>query len=91
MSKRDPEGLPMRPPRRPQLGDPLTPTERRVIELVRKAWENREIAAELVVSIKTVDAHLNHLKTKTGARNRVALALWRDNREAFLDGEAGLG
>jgi DNA-binding CsgD family transcriptional regulator len=58
---------------RPQKSAPfgeLTPTELQVLRLLSGGQTTREIAAELVVSVSTVDRHLTHIYTKLGVRNR---------------------
>ncbi|TBL44487.1 LuxR family transcriptional regulator, partial [Verrucosispora sp. SN26_14.1] len=62
-----------RPLRRGALAG-LTRRERQVAELVREGLTNREIAAVLVVTEKTVEMHLSHVFVKLGVRNRVRLA-----------------
>ena len=52
----------------------LTITEQRVAELVAQGRTNREVAAELFVTVKTVETTLSHIYTKLGVRTRVALA-----------------
>jgi DNA-binding CsgD family transcriptional regulator len=56
----------------------LTPAERRVAELVAGGHRNREVAAELFLNEKTVEAHLSRIYAKLGVRSRTELALrWR--------------
>ena len=52
----------------------LTPAELAVARLVTTGASNREVAAELFVSVKTVEFHLRHVYAKLGIRSRVALA-----------------
>lgn len=52
----------------------LTPQEEAVTKLVSQGFSNREVAAELFVSAKTVQYHLTHVYAKLGIRSRVDLA-----------------
>lgn len=52
----------------------LTPTERRVAELAAAGSKNREIAAALFMSLKTVEANLSRVYAKLGVRSRAELA-----------------
>ena len=63
------------PRRRPQLGwDGLTPTERRVVDLVTEGLTNPQIGERLFVSRRTVQTHLAHVFTKLGLSSRTQLA-----------------
>ncbi|HEV2777693.1 MAG TPA: helix-turn-helix transcriptional regulator, partial [Solirubrobacteraceae bacterium] len=53
--------------------DALTPSERRVAELAAEGRTNREIAAELYVTVATVETHLRHAFQKLGVRARAQL------------------
>lgn len=55
----------------------LTPQEEAVTTLVAKGLSNREVAAELYVSPKTVQYHLTRIYTKLGVRSRSELAALR--------------
>lgn len=54
--------------------DGLTATELRLIDLIRAGHTNRQIAATLHLSVKTIENHLTRLFTRTGCRSRVELA-----------------
>ena len=58
------------------LLSPITPAEDRVLQLVRRGGSNRSIAAELVLSPRTVESHVSSLLAKTGCRSRSQLLLW---------------
>jgi len=52
----------------------LTPHELRVAQLVAQGLTNRETAAALFVSAKTVEHHLRNVFRKLGIRRRAELA-----------------
>lgn len=54
----------------------ITPAEQRVLVLLRQGASNRLIAAQLVLSPRTVECHVSHLLDKTGCRSRTQLLLW---------------
>ncbi len=51
----------------------LTPAEQDVVRLVVEGLPNKDIAARLFVSPRTVQAHLSHVYTKLGVSSRVQL------------------
>lgn len=55
----------------------LTPQEEAVTALVAQGLSNREVAAELFVSAKTVQYHLTRVYAKLGVRSRSELAALR--------------
>jgi DNA-binding CsgD family transcriptional regulator len=59
--------------RRAAVGE-LTPTEARIAGLVSEGKRNREIAEELFISVKTVEANLSRIFQKVGVRSRTELA-----------------
>ncbi|MEU6114369.1 AAA family ATPase [Streptomyces sp. NPDC047117] len=52
---------------------PLTPQELTIARLVTTGRTNRQIARELMLSIKTVECHLSHIYAKLDNSSRVAL------------------
>lgn len=65
-----------RPPR-----EELSPRELEVLRLLARGYANREIAAELDISVKTVDAHKANGMSKLGMSSRIELV-----RFAILQG-----
>lgn len=63
-------------PRRGAWPDGLTNREVEVLRLVAQAHSNREIAATLTISEKTVRKHVEHVYTKIGASNRTGASLY---------------
>ena len=55
----------------------LTPAEQRIADLVAQGATNAEIAANLLISVKTVEANLTRIYRKLGVRNRISLARHR--------------
>jgi len=53
--------------------DTLTPREREVLQLIAEGLSNQGIGDELVISVKTVEAHRAHIMTKLNAKNRTDL------------------
>jgi DNA-binding CsgD family transcriptional regulator len=59
---------------RTSAADQLTPTERRVADLVAEGHSTKEVAATLFVSPKTVEGHLSRIYAKLSIHSRAALA-----------------
>jgi DNA-binding NarL/FixJ family response regulator len=51
----------------------LTPREEEILKLVAEGYSSREIATDLVISIKTVERHRANILQKLGLRDRLAL------------------
>jgi DNA-binding CsgD family transcriptional regulator len=60
------------------VADGLTGTERRVADLAAAGRTNREIAAGLRMSVRTVESHLAATYRKLGVRSRTELAVSRE-------------
>jgi DNA-binding CsgD family transcriptional regulator len=65
----------------PAADEPLTPAEERSALLAASGLTNREIAAELFVSVKTVEVTLTRVYRKLGIRSRAQLGGWAAGRE----------
>lgn len=61
---------------------PLTPRELEVLPLVVDGLSNQEIADRLHLGVTTVKTHVANLMDKTGAQNRVQLAVYGCRRMA---------
>jgi DNA-binding CsgD family transcriptional regulator len=66
--------------RKPSLPAGLSPREAEVLALIAAGRSNREIAADLFISEKTVESHLASIYAKTGAENRAAAAAFAVRR-----------
>jgi DNA-binding NarL/FixJ family response regulator len=54
-------------------GQPLTPREREVLQLLAEGKTNKEVAAALGIGLKTVETHRQNLMTKLGLHSVVDL------------------
>jgi DNA-binding CsgD family transcriptional regulator len=72
------------------LEEELTPQERQVALVVAQGGTNREAAAELFLSTKTIEFHLRNAYRKLGVRTRTELAylLLRQDRSAPVSAQA---
>lgn len=61
---------------RPSSSLGVSQREFEVARLVAEGLANKEIAARLHLSVRTVESHVRHLLTKTGLVNRTQLAAW---------------
>jgi DNA-binding NarL/FixJ family response regulator len=72
------------PGRRAATDGDLTAAETRIAELVAAGRTNKDVAAELVLSVKTVEVTLTRVYDKLGLRSRTELAAH------FRDGAVGV-
>jgi predicted ATPase/DNA-binding CsgD family transcriptional regulator len=77
----EPEEAPRPGPRRT-----LTRREREVAVLAARGLTNRDIAAQLFLSVRTVEVHVDHILTKLGFHTRTQLAAWA-YEEGLLPGD----
>jgi predicted ATPase/DNA-binding CsgD family transcriptional regulator len=71
-------GEPARPRPDPGRAGPgqLTRRERDVAALVARGQSNGQIAASLVISVRTVETHVQHIMDKLGCSTRAQIAAW---------------
>jgi non-specific serine/threonine protein kinase len=72
---------PQEPPKKPPApavpgGALLTPRELQVARLLARGCSNKEIAAELVISPRTAEGHVERILTKLGFTSRAQVAAW---------------
>jgi DNA-binding NarL/FixJ family response regulator len=60
--------------------DRLTAREREVLRLIARGYAYKEIARELVISIKTVETHVSSVLRKLQLSNRYELSRWANDR-----------
>ena len=62
-----------KPPKGVAQGAPLSRREEEVLRLIAQGYINKEIAARLLISIKTVDTHKTRAMEKLGLRSRAEI------------------
>jgi DNA-binding NarL/FixJ family response regulator len=60
--------------------DQLSPREREVMRFIARGYTYREVARELVLSVKTVETHVSAVLRKLQLSNRHELARWAQAR-----------
>jgi predicted ATPase/DNA-binding NarL/FixJ family response regulator len=60
---------------------PLTRRETEVARLVGRGMSNQDIAAELVISRRTAEGHVEHILNKLGFGSRAQIAVWINGRD----------
>jgi DNA-binding NarL/FixJ family response regulator len=58
----------------PHRNERAVPREAEVLTLAARGYTNREIAAALVISVKTASVHVSHILRKLDAPNRLEAA-----------------
>ncbi len=65
---------------------PLSKREWEVAELVAEGRSNKEVAAALVISPRTVEGHVQRILTKLNLSSRAQMASWMAEQRAVRDG-----
>jgi DNA-binding NarL/FixJ family response regulator len=58
------------------LIEPLSEREVEVLRLLAQGMTNKDIAQTLILSVRTIEAHLRNIYGKLGVRSRTEAALW---------------
>ena len=56
------------------------PSHYSVLRLIAKGKTDREIAEELIISVRTVETHVSNILNKTGAANRTESASYANKQ-----------
>lgn len=59
----------------------LSDREEEVLKLAGKGYSNKQIAEELTISVRTVQAHRNAICNKIGVHGRGKLQKWYENNQ----------
>ncbi|MBD0399938.1 response regulator transcription factor [Flammeovirga sp. EKP202] len=78
-------GSKLKPKKRTVKDIALTERELEVLHLICKEKTNAEIAEELFITVRTVEAHKRNLIEKTGCKNVAGLVLYAIERNLFDD------
>jgi DNA-binding CsgD family transcriptional regulator len=68
------------PPAAVDAAPGLTPRELQVASLVAQGRSSREIAEALVISERTAESHVEHIRAKLGVHSRAEIAAWATAR-----------
>jgi two-component system response regulator NreC len=74
-----------------QAGDPLSPREREVLDLVARGYTNQQMADRLGLSVKTVETYRSRLVEKLGLRSRADLVRYALDSGLLTPGESAPG
>jgi DNA-binding NarL/FixJ family response regulator len=70
---------------RPGPRQALTRRETQVAALVARGLTNRDIAARLCLSVRTVEVHVDHILTKLAFRTHTQLTAWAHEKELLAE------
>jgi DNA-binding NarL/FixJ family response regulator len=58
------------------IWESLSASERQVLDLLARGVQNKHIARQLCLSVRTVECHVSHILAKSGCANRTELTSW---------------
>lgn len=64
----------------------LSPREMEILRLAARGFHNKDIALELQISVRTVEAHLSHILAKLGVTSRTEAVVYGATRRWFTLG-----
>jgi non-specific serine/threonine protein kinase len=67
-------------PSNPDPAATLTRRQLEIADLIAEGLSNREIAARLVLSVRTAESHVDHIMTRLGFTSRTQIASWAAGR-----------
>jgi class 3 adenylate cyclase/DNA-binding CsgD family transcriptional regulator len=73
----------------PAAGEPISAREQEVAALVARGLTNRQIADRLVISVRTVDRHVENLLRKLDLASRAQVAVWAVERRLAVGSRDG--
>jgi DNA-binding NarL/FixJ family response regulator len=63
----------------------LTPREMEILQLVVAGYTNKGIAAQMFISEKMVEFHLDNIYTKVGVHTRLMASIWALQEGLFAE------
>jgi DNA-binding NarL/FixJ family response regulator len=68
----------------PPSTTPLSQREWEVASLIARGLTNQEIASQLVIAVRTAEAHVTYVLAKLGLRSRAQVAVWATEHRRLL-------
>jgi non-specific serine/threonine protein kinase len=75
-------------PRPAQCSDELTQRQREVAALIAQGRSNRQIGQELVITERTVAAHVEHILDRLGFASRTQIGVWAAEHDLVVSSRA---
>ena len=82
-------GMTKAAPRRDEIPLGLTKRELEIAVMVAKGMSNKEMAEQLVLAQRTVEGHVENIRSKLGFHSRTQIAAWAVERKLVLRDQSG--